>query len=246
MLRPLVAFSLLAGCGGSAAVAPLAKPVTPPAPKPLDPVAACAATTGATTEELFYPSGQLAARVACSAGKLDGPFASFYPGGGPRAVGHHDAGLRSGPWREWHANGHLWIEGAYAQGRETGHWVEYHPTSLLKFEGDYEGGLLTGTWTSYCETGGVSATGTSVAGKLEGTVTVRGCRNPTERRDEVFVHNQPNGVWRSFTGDRLLSDYAFKDGVVDGEVHVYDEKGKATVTARYADGIEIVEPARAP
>jgi antitoxin component YwqK of YwqJK toxin-antitoxin module len=62
----------------------------------------------------------------------------------------------------------------------------------------------------------------------------------------VFVHNQPNGVWRSFAGDRLTGDYVFKDGVVDGDVHAYDEAGKSTVTAQYVDGIEIKEPADAP
>jgi uncharacterized protein len=242
VLRSLVVLSLLAACHAPAAVAPVAKP----APKPLDPVVACAATDGETIEELFYPSGQLAARVACGAGKLDGAFASFYPNGSPRAVGNHDAGLRTGPWREWHANGHLWIEGAYAKGRETGHWVEYHATGLLKFEGDYQDGLLTGAWTSSCETGGIHATGMSVAGKLEGTITVRGCRDATQRTEQAFVHNQPNGVWRSFSGDRLTGDYGFKQGVVDGEVHTYDEHGKATVTARYADGMEIKEPAHAP
>jgi antitoxin component YwqK of YwqJK toxin-antitoxin module len=162
----------------------------------------------------------------------------YHPNGMPRAAGRQVDGRRTGPWREWHLNGHLWLDGAYDDGRETGRWVEYHANGLVKFEGTYKNGLLDGEWKSYCETGKVHAEGRSVAGKLEGTLETRACRTD-DRTTQTFVGNRPNGVWKSYKGERLTSDVTYRDGVYDGERHWYGEDGTKQATQTWANGLEV-------
>ncbi len=152
----------------------------------------------------------------------------YYPNGNPKIVAGYYKGKAEGVRREYSEDGKIKKSYILHEGRvigeggivddkgfKNGHWKEYYDDGALKSEGKYVAGRKVDYWKYYFKNGEI---------EQEGNFGTKG---------------EFDGVWKWYyeTGkERLVENY--ENGLLEGAVNEYDEKGNIIVKGEYLGGEE--------
>ena len=151
----------------------------------------------------------------------------YYPDGSVKVVGSYKDGVSEGVRREYGKDGKIEKGYMFEKGKITGEgivdekglrqgfWKEYYDNEKLKPEGYYTGNIKTGDWKFYTENEKIKQTG------------------------HFNKSGFQTGEWKWFYEDgKIQKTENFNNGVLEGIMEEYDEKGVLTAKGNYEEGNE--------
>lgn len=158
--------------------------------------------------------------------------------------------------RAWDSQGHLLAEIYYEKGKLQGNAFYYHENGKIRQVSPYEEGYIDGDLVYYNQTGEVIGKTPYKQGKRDGIATFKGdSKKPAyseEYRDDFLLEatyhdfsgtivsriNKGNGVQALFDLGKLQKMREYVDGVPQGEVKLFNEKGQLQSLFHMTDGVK--------
>ncbi|HRD53077.1 MAG TPA: toxin-antitoxin system YwqK family antitoxin [Flavobacteriales bacterium] len=194
----------------------------------------------------YYPTGQVAEREERRAGELHGPSKSWFANGKLKSEANYVKGEAEGRMTFYHPNGNKEIEGDVVNGVRDGTWYYFNADGTIQLQVLYAKGQVVkerkenGTFTEYFDDERPRSEVTFKKGKREGKFIewhdngkwVVKASKPDEAK------GLPSDMERVLEGQTKKREGTYVNDQLDGEVRVYDEKGKLVKTIKYKAGVE--------
>lgn len=168
----------------------------------------------------YYETGKKQREGSYSRGEFTGPFVSFYPTGAKESEGTFDFGQREGTWRYYETDGNIRVSILYKKGAEVKRKYEngtitlYYDSGLPKSEYTYVNGSPDGPFTEWFDLGQF--------------VQVPGTKE--DQLAGIAYREKLEGTQISKQGD-------YMNGLLEGEVTYFSEKGSVLRVEVYAQGV---------
>lgn len=194
-------------------------------------------------------------------GALQGHWTEYYGTGEKRAEGEYKDGKKDGPWTFFHREGQVEQKGIYVNGLPQGEWFWFFPSGARHREEHYRKGREDGASAEYDSTGAVITQGEYIDGQKDGPWLYQvGDHKEVGAykdglKDGEWVHTYANGK-RNFLGTfvngdpkgkhrwwwpngELKQEGRYVGGLLEGDLHHYDEFGNLILTITYRNGAEM-------
>ncbi len=122
-----------------------------------------------------------------------------------------------------------------ANGLRQGKWQKNYPNGKPVYEGHFKDGEPAGEWTRYYEGGQVKAK-IQYDQNSDTASVVMFSQNGEKMAQGSYVDEKRVGKWQFFSGDQVVSEETFTDGVKDGISRTYYPTGELLEESEWQKG----------
>jgi antitoxin component YwqK of YwqJK toxin-antitoxin module len=204
--------------------------------------------------KFYYDNGAVSSEGLMKDGKPDGYWKNYYKNGKVKTEGNRKNFLLDSIWKFYSENGRITKSIEYKEGKKNGLIITYDtaqkPVTKEIFVNDIKQGVTRHLYPS----GKIKQTLPYNNGKPDGIsyefspdsniIAIyeykQGILQNVERINRKDSEGKKQGVWKEFFDDgKTKKEERFNDGVLDGYVKVYDEKGNLQKTEKFNFGKQV-------
>ena len=198
--------------------------------------------------------------------KRNGESRVYYDNGKLYRIENYEDDVKNGTWKEFFKDGKKKIEGAFLNGKMHGEFIYYYTSGRFDITGEYDQGKKHGTWVKYLENGKVHLSTLYKYDQVDKERRENGefmeyYDNGIPKAEYEYVNMKKHGPFKTYfnkgewvrepvendgrgglqyketlKGQQVQREGDYVNGLLEGEVTYYSEKGLVTHVETYSEG----------
>jgi antitoxin component YwqK of YwqJK toxin-antitoxin module len=209
-------------------------------------------TSGSGFIKLYYPSGKVSGEGKLEQGQPVGYWKTYYENGNLKSEGNRKNTLLDSTWKFYSEEGVLKTTIEYREGKKYGLRRMFDVSGNLASEESFSNDVKQGLSVQYFPSGNPKYKILFIAGKESGRGVelledgivqmlydyVDGVLVRQQRVNRLDKQNRRTGLWvELFASFSTRKEEFYSDGLLNGYLKEYDERGNLTKLEKYVDGI---------